>query len=445
MTEELRRICQQLKPLIADAADSLWTHYQLAEHPAARQEAESMIRMMAVSYLGNQVEDREIRLPPLERPNGFGDLRLGEICYPGRISEQLFMNSKDLVKHVGIFATTGSGKTNIAYALLRQFMKKQIPFMAIDWKRSYRNLLTLPGTKELKVYTVGRKASPFAWNPLRPPPNVHPQTWIQILSDVLEKTHVAGQGVADVISELTDAEFTARGFYHDAEKQTDYPNFHDLKNRLERTRYSGRRALWRDSCLRVLRTFTVGPASEAFNAREPLHLERLLSEPVILELDLELPKTVRSFLTEVILRWIHLYRLSQGETEKLRHVLILEEAHNIFPLRHTNDAPNGGLENVYREIRSFGQGLIALTQHPSLLPIYVLGNTHTLIFLALTHEADIIAARQALFLERQQDVFLDRLKVGEGIVKIKGQLPPTHVRFPMIAVKIGSVKDEDLK
>ena len=166
---------------------------------------------------------------------------------------------------------------------------------------------------------------------------------------------------------------------------------------------------------------------------------------MILELDLELPKTVRAFFTETILRWIHLYRLGQGESEKLRHVLVLEEAHNIFPVQAYGQSPNGGLENVYREIRSFGQALIAITQHPSMLPIYVLGNTHTLIFMALTHEADIISARQSLFLDRTQDVFLDRLQVGEGIVKIKGRLPPTHVSFKEINVKAGAIKDEDLK
>ena len=176
-----------------------------------------------------------------------------------------------------------------------------------------------------------------------------------------------------------------------------------------------------------------------------MKLEEFLSYPVVLELDLELPKTVRAFFTETILRWIHLHRLGQGETDKLRHVLVLEEAHNIFPAPAYGESPNGGLENVYREIRSFGQALVAITQHPSMLPIYVLGNTHTLIFLSLTHEADIISARQALFLERGQDVFLDRLKVGEGIVKIKGRLPPTHVEFKEINVKAGAIKDEDLK
>ena len=55
LAEELRGLCRQLKPLIGPSADSLWTHYQLAENLAARAEAESMIRMMAVSYLGAQL------------------------------------------------------------------------------------------------------------------------------------------------------------------------------------------------------------------------------------------------------------------------------------------------------------------------------------------------------------------------------------------------------
>ena len=445
VTEELVSLCRQLKPLIGASADSLWAHYQVAESPAARAEAENMIRMMAISHLGSRVDDRTVRLPPSDALDTSGDLYLGDIRYPGRLPQPLNLLSQDLVKHTGIFATTGSGKTHVAYNLLCQFNKRKIPFLVIDWKRSYRNLKSLPGMENLEVYTVGRKARPFLWNPLRPPPNVHPQTWIQILSDVLEKTHVSGQGVADVLAELADEQFEIKGFYADPGTAHEYPNFFDLKGVLDRRKYSGRKALWRYSCLRILRTFVFGPASTAFNARNPVHLEDLLDKPVILELDLELPKTVRAFFTETILRWIHLYRLSQGETDRLRHVLVLEEAHNIFPAPVFGASSNGGLENVYREIRSFGQALVAITQHPSMLPIYLLGNTHTLIFMALTHEADIISARQSLFLERNQDVFLDRLRVGEGIVKIKGRMPPTHVQFKEIHIKPGAIKDEDLK
>ncbi len=198
---------------------------------------------------------------PSNRADHGGDLFLGEIRYPGRLSQPLYLQSRDLVKHTGIFATTGSGKTHVAYNLLQQFSQMKVPFLVIDWKRSYRNLKGLPGLEDLEVFTVGRDVRPFLWNALRPPPNVHPQTWIQILTEVLEKTHVSGQGVADVLSELADMEFEARGFYSKNGHTSGYPNFFDLKGLLDRRKYSGRKALWRDSCLRILRTFVFGPAS----------------------------------------------------------------------------------------------------------------------------------------------------------------------------------------
>ena len=51
----------------------------------------------------------------------------------------------------------------------------------------------------------------------------------------------------------------------------------------------------------------------------------------MIELDQELPKPLRVFFSEIVLRWIHLYRLGQGESDALRHVALLEEVDNLFP------------------------------------------------------------------------------------------------------------------
>lgn len=363
----------------------------------------------------------------------FADKKLGD----------LRIHRKELVKHMGIFATTGSGKTNTGFHLTLQFVEKEIPFLIIDWKRSYRSLKSLKGTSAIEVYTVGRNVRPFQWNPLRPPPNTHVRTWISILSEVLEKSHISGQGVADVLIEHIERAFDRKGFFEGNTEE--FPNFTDVRESVERVTYKGRRQLWQDSCLRILRSFTYGPSSDTFNHRNPIHLEDLLTKPVILELDQELPKSLRTFFAETIFRWIHLYRLSQGETSELRHVLILEEVHNLFPRSSIELQATNGLENIFREIRSFGQGLIAITQHPSLLPVFLLGNLHCLIFMALTHEADIVAAKQSLFLKREEANYLDLLKVGEGIVKVKGRVPACHVRFPFVPVSPGAITDEELK
>ena len=184
--------------------------------------------------------------------------------------------------------------------------------------------------------------------------------------------------------------------------------------------------------MRILKTFTFGPASRSFNAREPIRLEELLNNPIILELDFELPKPLRTFLSEIFLRFIHLCRLRQGETGQLRHVTFLEEVHNLFPRSHIENQATNSLESLFREIRGFGEGLVYITQHPSLTPVYLTGNSNTLIILGLQNENDIIAAKRALFLQQGEEVFLDRLKVGEGIVKVKGRVSPCHVKFPLV-------------
>lgn len=294
------------------------------------------------------------------------------------------MKEEDFIKQIGIFSITGGGKTNTGMLLALQLLKNKIPFMVIDWKRQWRSMLSLkdfPNLKEVRVYTIGREICPFYWNPFRPPPNIDYKTWISVIVECLEKSHLGGLGVGDFFMRIYEKLFA------ELEGKNYYPNFHDGMHELEKIKVGGREFLWWQSTKRIFKSFTFGPSSKSFNARKPIKLEELFEKPVILELDQEMPKPLRIFFTEIILRFIHLHRLSQGESEKLRHVLFLEEIHNLFQTTKYEKGRIDSLENVYREIRSFGQGLVSITQHCSLLPLHVLGNAHTLIFLLQQHTA----------------------------------------------------------
>ena len=434
--QEIRNICKKLKPLLGKQADGLWTAYVTAETPRSKQEAEALIQLLANQYLSANVGDEPILLPPPSPESAAGEFLLGNLCYGRGRLRPLYLRRENFIKHIGIFSITGGGKTNVAQLLLLGLLNQGIPWLVVDWKRSYHALRSVPveKAKNIVVYSVGRKGhEPFHWNPLRGPPGVHPKTWISVVAEALEKSHLSGPGVADILIEALDKEFEEFGFYDGQPAQ--YPNFFDVTEELERVQFKGRRMLWQDSCLRILRTFTFGPASGAFNARHPLKIEELLDRPVIIELDQELPKPLRVFLTDILLRWIHLYRLGQGESENLRHVTLLEEVHNLFPRSQAEHQATNSLENVFREIRSFGEGLISITQHPSLIPVYILGNCNTQIYLGLQHQEDIITASRALFLDRGEEAFLDRLQVGEGIVKIKGRVAPCMVKFPLVPVR----------
>jgi hypothetical protein len=46
----------------------------------------------------------------------------------------------------------------------------------------------------------------------------------------------------------------------------------------------------KQTAMRIFQSFTMGKASKVFNVRNAIKIEDLLDKPVILELDLEMPK-----------------------------------------------------------------------------------------------------------------------------------------------------------
>lgn len=439
--QETEALCKKLKPIIGDQADMLW-HMYLSEDVLDRRKFAQDIEIIAEKYLKEEpLENKQILLEPPSEKDSKGTYLLGDIIYNKKKLHQLHLKPEDFLKQVGIFAITGEGKTNLAYLLALQLAKSKTPFMVIDWKRSWRNLLSLenkhPDLKNVQVFTIGRDTLPFLWNVFREPPGTDKNFWVGTISDALERSHLSGPGVAYYFNKIYSKLY--KGIPDEF-----YPNFFDGIRELRNIKVFGREANWKQTAKRIFQSFTLGRASKIFNARNPIKLEELLDKPVILELDLEMPKPLRMFFSEMILRWIHLYRLSRGETDNLKHVLFLEEVHNLFAQTSFNK-DNSSLENLYREIRGFGQGIVSITQHPSLLPIELLGNCHTQIYLGLQHADDIQTARKSLFLGYDEDPYFNILNIGECIVKIKNRVEPCLVKTPLVPVKKELVTDDWLK
>ena len=440
--QETEALCKKLKPVIGTQADMLW-HMYLSEDELNRKRFAQDIEIIAEKFLKEQpLENQQILLEPPPKNDSTGTYLLGNIIYNKKKLHSLYLKPEDFIKQIGIFAITGEGKTNLAYLLALQLLKSKTPFMVIDWKRSWRNLLSLenkhPELKNVQVLTIGREVLPFLWNVFRAPPGTDKEFWVGTISDALERSHLSGPGVAYYFNKIYSKLFK--------ELPEDFcPNFFDGIRELKNIRVFGREANWKQTALRIFQSFTLGRASKVFNARNPIKLEELLNKPVILELDLEMPKPLRVFFSEMILRWVHLYRLSRGETDNLQHVLFLEEVHNLFSQNSFYKESNKSLENLYREIRGFGQGIVSITQHPSLLPIELLGNCHTQIYLGLQHADDIEMARKSLFLDYDEDPYFNILNVGECIVKIKNRVEPCLVKTPLVPVRKELVTDEWLK
>lgn len=196
--QELKDICKKLKPILGSRADALWIAYITADTPESKREAEALIQMVGIQHLSRTVNDQTILLPPPSAEAASGEFFLGTIAYGTQPLYPLYLRRENFMKHIGIFSITGGGKTNAAQILLLGLLAKDIPFLVVDWKRSYSVLHTLPVPKveTIQVYSVGRKIGiPFNWNPLRAPPGIHPKTSISVVAEALEKSHITERAI----------------------------------------------------------------------------------------------------------------------------------------------------------------------------------------------------------------------------------------------------------
>lgn len=75
-----------------------------------------------------------------------------------------------------------------------------------------------------------------------------------------------------------------------------------------------------------------------------------------------------------------------------------------------------------------------------------LGNSYCTIAMNLKHGNDTAALARAMGLSEEQRELVGRLPIGEALVKLQGRWPrPFLVRFPHLAVRKGTTRDEALK
>jgi DNA helicase HerA-like ATPase len=131
-TNQIEDLCKKLKPVIGSRADTLWYAY-LAEDDKGRKELALNIEIIAEKILKTEaLEKQKILLGPPSIRDSRGSFFVGNVFYNDKALHPLYLRNEDFIKQIGIFAVTGEGKTNLAYLLALQLLKKKIPFLVID-------------------------------------------------------------------------------------------------------------------------------------------------------------------------------------------------------------------------------------------------------------------------------------------------------------------------
>jgi len=438
----VRQLCLQLKPILGSEMDKIYTAY-LAEDKEGQEQIEHYLQLLTAEYLPSKLDQNRTVLLPPPKEKAAGEYHIGTVKYAEKDICQFGLREDEWIQHTAILGRTGAGKTNLGFLILKQLKQKGKPFLLFDWKRNYRDLLSLPEFKDVEVYTIGRNIAPFRFNPLIPPQGTDPKTWLKKLNKVLAHSYCLGNGCLFLLQQAVDAVYEEAGVYDGTVEK--WPTFKDVMHEARNMDTRGRESGWLSSTLRALSTLCFGDMDKLVNSNNNKSIDHILDKNVILELD-ALTQSDKTFFIQTSLLYLHHKRMAEERREDFKHAIIIEEAHHILSdERRSLVGGQSVMDIIFREIREFGESLILLDQHPSKISLYALGNTYCTICMNLKHKTDINAMAQCMLLDKEKDI-LGSLDVGQAVVKLQGRIArPFEISIPEFIIEKGKITDARIK
>lgn len=445
-------LCRKLRPILGDQIEKVYMKYSMSTDRDERLEVEKLVHALYHKHLGGSLLNEGIMLEPPQKEVIDGEYRLGTIRYADNDLYPFAMREKDWIRHMCITGMSGSGKTTFAYTILGAMMLKKKPFLVFDWKRSFRPLLN--AQDKTMVFTIGNEnvKNFFKTNLNIPPPGVGPKQWITILADLISESYSTSFGVHKVITEVLHKAFQDFKVY---EGSGNYPNWFQIKDRLHKKekeleeKKSSREYEWVTSALRVIHSLTFGSFGEVINYKgsELIDLSELMNHQIVFELD-SLANTEKKFFTSYVLTYIYKYLKSDPNnlTSTFRHLILVDEAHNIFLKDKSSFVEEPITEAIFREVREFGESLVCLDQHVSKLSDVISGNSACNIAFQQQLPEDIRDVSELMQLSDRRDdrrKYFGMLPVGHAIVKLAERYHnPFLIKAPFIDVKKKNLNDK---
>lgn len=434
---EVEDILKKLKPIIGSRADAIWLAY-LAADSSHKTELETMLRLLQAKVLMEyRVDDQSIQLPPPSDEVAKGKYKVGSVVYNNRELYPFGLHEQDWIQHISIFGRSGAGKTNTVYCLLLQLLHHNKPFLVFDWKRNYRDLVQM-ANEDIKVFTPGRRISPFTFNPLRFPPGTEPTIWAKKIVEMISLAYFGGEGSNDILLRAIHKVYESFGVYDGT--VTKWPTLSDLLPELHKMKLKGRAAEWMSTVLRTLHSACYGEMGQVVSQQQQTPLQELLKQNVVLELD-GLTHNDKLLIIGSLLLWIHHYRMQEPSREQFKHALIIEEAHHL--LLKTTRERESITEIVLREIRELGESIVLIDQMPSSLTPTAIANTACTITMNLKQRTDVSTAANYSLLDDTEKWIFGKLPVGMAVVKLQNRFyEPFLIRLPHVDLQKGFVTDE---
>ena len=400
-----------------------------------------------------QLFEKEVSNRPEDR------VTLGRVFDMGLITDKIVeLNNKSLNMHTFITGSTGSGKSNTVYQILMELRQDRVPFLVIEpAKGEYKDVFG--HLSDVNVFSTNPNVAQLInINPFKFPRSIHVLEHIDGLVEIFSVCWPMYDAMPAFFKDAILKAYEAVGW--DLGSSTfegdnlEYPDFDILAEQLDKlitnSDYAAEiKSNYRGALLTRVKSLAVGLNKYIFT-EEQTPYEQLFDENCILDISRVKSSETKALLMGLMVYILNEYRMDQ-KTENntgLRHVTVLEEAHNLLKNTSSGELELIGksvemITNTIAEIRTYGEGFIIVDQSPSSVDIAAIKNTNTKIVLRTPEANDREAVGRSMGLSTAQVNEIAKLPSGVAVVYQNNWISPVLTLVDKAKVKEETYKYEN--
>jgi len=338
----------------------------------------------------------------------------------------------------------GSGKTTTMFNILYQLWhatdtEHRIPFMVLEpAKTEYRSLMRLGEfQKDMWVFTLGdERISPFRFNPFEVMEGIPLESHIARLNACFVGAFNLFDPLPLLLDKAIRESYAEKGWLDDCvggELDVVPPTLTDLRNQalkvIENAGYSEKLSNdFKAALIQRLDSLRRGSKGRMLDTRKSIPFGWIMQHPVIFELD-ALNGDEKSLLMMFLLSFVYEYaKANRLSGSKLRHVLLVEEAHNLIGRSRMGNSEyraNPQEQSIklfiqmLAEMRALGEGILIADQLPTALAPEAMKQTNLKVLMRMTARDDREEIGNTMDLEEEHLKEVTRFRSGQGYVYLE--------------------------
>ena len=383
-------------------------------------------------------------------------INLGKVFNMGSAcANDVILDKESLSMHSFVTGSTGSGKSNTIYEMVRQCENMGLNFLIIEpAKGEYKNVFG--NRTDVNVYGSNPEYSELLRiNPFKFPKGIHVLEHVDRLTEIFNVCWPMYAAMPAVLKDALLKSYedcgwnikTSKNLYDD----NLFPTFCDLQEELveviNNSSYSEEvKSNYMGSLVTRIKSLTNGLNGQLFTSNE-IDNTILFDRNVIVDLSRIAAPETKALIMGLLIMRLSEYRMSttKGMNVPVKHITVLEEAHNILRRTSTEQNPENPsvagksvemISNAIAEMRTHGEGFIIVDQSPNAVDISAIRNTNTKIIMRLPDESDRRLAGKAAGLKDEQLDEIAKLPKGVAVVYQNDWVDP-------VLCKINKYKGEE--